>query len=97
MKPLNVIYIFRVVFGIFAALIATFVVDLRMGDPIITGITIALAIYLISYYLIKWQFMNKVEKPTKILTMGIGAFFLVFIMCWVLFVTLLQLPIQVAP
>lgn len=31
--------------------------------------------------------MNKVEKPTKIFTMGIGAYFLVFIMCWVLFIT----------
>ena len=37
--------------------------------------------------------MNKVEKPTKILTMGIGAYFLTFLMCWVLFITpLLSLP-----
>lgn len=87
MKTLNVIYILRVCFGILAALVATLVVDLRMGDPIINGITIGLGVYLVTYYIIKWQFMNKVEKPTKILSMGIGAYFLVFIMCWVFFVT----------
>ena len=87
MKTLNVIYVLRVGFGILAALIATLVVDLKVGDPLINGITIGLAVYLVSYYVIKWQFVNKVEKPTKIFTMGIGAYFLVFIMCWVLFIT----------
>ncbi|MBT8172232.1 PKD domain-containing protein [Candidatus Bathyarchaeota archaeon] len=87
MKTLNIIYCLRVGFGILAALVATLVVDLRMGDPLINGITIGLGVYLVTYYLLKWQFMNKVEKPTKILSMGIGAYFLVFIMCWVLFVT----------
>ena len=51
------------------------------------GITVGLAVYLISYYLLKWKFTAKVEQPTKILTMGIGAFFLTFILCWVLFIT----------
>ena len=87
MKTVNVIYILRVVFGILAGLLAAFLVDLRFGDPLINGITIGLAVYLVSYYLLKWRFLNKVDKPTKILTMGIGAFFLVFIMVWVLFVT----------
>jgi PKD repeat protein len=87
LKTLNVIYICRVGFGILAAIVAALVVDLRVGDPLINGITIGLAVYLVSYYILKWQFLNKVEKPTKILTMGIGAYFLVFIMCWVLFIT----------
>jgi len=87
LKTLNVIYVCRVGFGILAAMVAALVVDLRVGDPLINGITIGLAVYLITYYLLKWQFMTKVEKPTKIFTMGIGAYFLVFIMCWVLFIT----------
>lgn len=87
MKTLNVIYCLRVGFGILAALLAALVVDLRVGDPLINGITIALAVYIVSYYVVKWQFANKVEKPTKILTMGIGAYFLVFIMIWVLVIT----------
>jgi PKD repeat protein len=79
--------VLRVGLGILAALVAALVVDLKAGDPLINGITIGLAVYLVTYYLIKWKFMTKVEKPTKILTMGIGAYFLTFIMCWVLFVT----------
>ena len=82
----------RVGFGILAAMVAALVVDLRVGDPLINGITIGLAVYLVTYYLLKWQFMTKVEKPTKIFTMGIGAYFLVFIMCWVLFITPFLVP-----
>lgn len=87
MKTLNIIYWSRVIFGILAALVATLLVNLKAGNPLLNGITIALAVYLISYYLLKWKFTNKVEQPTKILTMGIGAFFLTFILCWVLFIT----------
>ena len=87
LKTLNVIYCIRIGFGILAALVATLVVNLKVGAPLINGITVGLAVYLISYYVLKWQFMNKVEKPTKILTMGIGAYALTFIFCWVLFVT----------
>lgn len=87
MKTLNIIYILRVLFGILAAIIAALVVNLKVGTPLINGISVALAVYLVTFYLIKWKFMNKVEKPTKIFTMGIGAYFLAFILFWVLFIT----------
>ncbi len=87
MKTLNVIYCMRIGFGILAALIATLVVNLKVGAPLINGITAGLAVYLVSYYIIKGLFLNKVEKPTKILTMGVGAYALTFIFCWVLFIT----------
>jgi PKD repeat protein len=77
----------RVGLGILAALITTLVIDLRVGDPLITGISIGILFYIITYYILKWQFLNKVEKPSKIFTMGIGAYFLTFILCWVLFIT----------
>ena len=93
LKTLNIIYWGRVGFGVLAALVATLLVNLKAGNPLLNGITIALAVYLISYYLLKWKFTNKVEQPTKILTMGIGAFFLTFILCWVLFIT----PFLAAP
>jgi len=92
LKTLNVIYILRIGFGILAALVATLVVDLRTGNPLINGITVGLAVYLITYYLLKFQFANKVEKPTKILTMGYGIYALTFIFCWVLFTTILLAP-----
>jgi PKD repeat protein len=87
LKTLNVIYCIRIGFGILAALVAALVVNLKAGNPLINGITVGLAVYIITYYLLKWRFMSKVEKPTKILTMGIGAYFLTFIFCWVLFIT----------
>jgi hypothetical protein len=90
MKTLDVIYWMRVVFGILAALITTFVIDLSVGDPLISGISIGILFYIITYYILKWRFLNKVEKSSKIFTMGIGAYFLTFIMCWTLFVTLLM-------
>ena len=87
LKTLNLIYIIRVAFGALAALIAAFVIDLAAGTPLLNGISVALAVYILSFYIIKWQFMNKVEKPTKIFTMGIGAYFLTFLMLWVLIIT----------
>jgi PKD repeat protein len=36
--------------------------------------------------------MAKVEKPSKVFTTGIGAYFLVWIVCWVLFITPLIKP-----
>lgn len=87
MKTLNVIYISRIGFGFLAAVIAALVVPIDIGDPLLNGITIGLAVYLISYYLLKWRFMNKVDQPSKILTMGIGIYFLTFIMFWVLLIT----------
>lgn len=92
LKTLNVIYICRIGFGALAAIIAALVVNLKVGNPLINGITIALAVYLLTYYLLKMQFVNKVEKPTKVLSMGIGAFFLTFILCWVLLTTLILVP-----
>jgi PKD repeat protein len=87
LKTLNVIYILRIGFGILAALVATLVVNLKAGDPLINGIIVALSVYMLTYYVLKLQFINKVEKPTKILTMGIGVYFIVFVFCWVLFIT----------
>ncbi len=87
LKTLNLVYWLRIVLGILAALITTLVIDLRVGDPLITGISIGIFFYIITYYILKWRFMSKVEKPSKIFTMGIGAYFLTFILCWILFIT----------
>jgi PKD repeat protein len=87
LKTLNVIYCLRIGFGILAALVAALLVDLKAGNPLINGITVGLAVYILSIYLLKWLFMNKVEKPTKILTMGFGVYALTFVFCWVLFIS----------
>ncbi len=92
LETLNVIYCIRIGLGVLAALIATLVVDLKVGNPLINGITVALAVYILTYYLLKMHFTNKVEKPTKVLTMGIGIYFFVFVFCWVLFTTPMLTP-----
>ena len=54
-----------------------------------TGFSIALIIYLTSYYIIKLKFMNKVEKPRKLITTGIGIYFLSWIVFWALLYTII--------
>ena len=88
LKTLNVIYWSRVLFGILAGLISTFVVDVNEGNPLVSGISIGLLFYIITYYFLKYRYITKVEKPSKIFTMGIGAYFLTWIAAWVLLLTL---------
>lgn len=55
------------------------------------GLSITLIIYLVSYYVIKSKFVNQVEKPQKLMTTGIGIYFMSWIVFWVLFYTLLAM------
>ena len=90
MKPLNIIYWSRVGFGVLAALVCDLLIDVEnVANPLISGMSVGILVYLITYYILKWQFMAKVEKPSKMFTMGIGAYFLTWIVAWVLFYTLI--------
>jgi PKD repeat protein len=92
LKPLSIIYWSRVGFGILAAFICSLLRVDRTPNPLINGISIGIIIFILTYYILKWKFMAKVEKPTKIFTTGIGAYFLVWIVCWILFITPLIKP-----
>jgi hypothetical protein len=64
------------------------------GVPLISvkllnNISIALMVYLVSYYAIKRIFEHKVEKPQKIFTMGIGIYFFTWLVSLVLLYTLI--------
>jgi len=90
LKPLNIIYWSRVGFGVLAALVCALLINVEeVANPLISGMSVGILVYLVTYYLIKWQFMAKVEKQSKIFTMGIGAYFLTWIVAWVLFYTLI--------
>ena len=94
MKPLNIIYCSRVGFGVLAALICVLLRVDKYPHPLITGISIILIVYIVTYYVLKWRFIAKVEKPSKIFTMGIGVYFLTCIVFWTMFITpILKLPI----
>jgi len=56
------------------------------------GLTIALLVYLVSYYVFKAKFRAKVEKQSKIMTMGIGIYFLTWIVFLILFYSILKGP-----
>jgi len=87
MKPLTIIYWSRVLLGVVAALISVapslFSVDLGF----FTSLAIAMLFYILTYYVYKPYFIAKVEKPTKIFTTGIGAYFFTWIVTWILFYT----------
>lgn len=50
--------------------------------------SIAVLVYIISYYVLKPRFSTKVAKPQKILTAGIGIYVLTWIVFWALFYTM---------
>ena len=84
MEPLNILYWGRVGLGILAALICTL---LRLDD-FISGLAFGILFYILTYYILKRRFATRVEKPSKVFTMGIGAYFMSWIVSWGLFYTL---------
>jgi len=88
MKPTSIIYWTRVLLGVAAAFISTLVSF--VGDiSFLNGITIALLIYIVTYYIYKPIFLTKVEKPTKIFTTGIFAYFMTWLVTWTILYTIL--------
>ncbi len=99
MRPLKVIYVARVCLALVAAAIST-AIAIAFGqetviNTFLNGITIALLIYLITYYVFKARYVNKVEKQSKIMTMGIGIYFFTWLVVWVLLYTLALGPVAV--
>lgn len=97
MKTLEIIYWLRLALGITAALICIGY-GLATGtisntnftfNTFMNGISMALVTYLMSYYIIKFKFMHKVEKPQKLLTTGIGIYFISWLVFWVLLYTII--------
>ena len=97
MKPLETIYWLRLALGVTAALICV-AYGLATGtissidftsNTFLTGISFALIVYMLSYYIIKFRFINKVEKTRKLITTGIGIYFLAWIVFWILMYTII--------
>jgi len=92
LKPLAIIYWSRFALAIVAAAIST-ELTLALGErginTFLNGLTVALLVYLITYYLIyKVKFKNKVEKQSKLMSQGIGIYFIAWVVFWVLMYTL---------
>ncbi|MDX1813923.1 MAG: hypothetical protein R3319_03960 [Candidatus Bathyarchaeia archaeon] len=92
MKPLVTIYWIRVALSLVAAAISAIVATMQSATDLYTfvnGITIALLIYLLSYYAIKAKFMNQVEKQSKIMTQAIFMYFIAWAVFFILFYSLI--------
>ncbi len=101
MKPLETVYWLRFALGFVAALVSigygavtnTITTKALPLSAFMNGMSLALIVYLISYYFIKFRFKNEVvEKPRKLVTMGIGAYFLAWMLFWVLLYTIIAGP-----
>lgn len=98
-KPLVMIYWARLGLGIVSASLSTLLALLSNElsyTTFLNGITIALAIYLLSYYVLKAKFRAQVEKQSKIMKTGIGIYFFTWIVFMILFYTILKGPPVVA-
>ena len=90
MKATTIIYWSRAGLGVVAALLSALLSFLELA--FFNGVSIALLVYIVSYYAFKSVFITQVEKPTKIFTTGIGAYFLTWLVAWVVFYTLFFRP-----
>jgi len=97
MTPLVRLYWIRVTLGIVAAAISAVMAELigTLTDitTLVNSITIALLIYFITYYILRAVFRDKIEKPSKILSTGIGMYFFAWIAFFVLFYTIIHIVV----
>jgi hypothetical protein len=92
LKPLETVYWLRFGFGILAALVcvgyakaANSISSTGNWNLLLNSVSLALIVYILSYYAIKAGFRLKVRKTQKLLTTGIGIYFL----SWITFFALL--------
>ncbi len=94
MRTLEIIYWLRLALGITAALLCTgYSLATGIKADIMIGVSIALGTYLVSYYILKSKFLLKVEKPQKLVTTGIGIYFISWIAFWALLYTIITASI----
>jgi ABC-type uncharacterized transport system permease subunit len=94
MTPVVKLYWLRVLLGVIAGLLsgvlATWVYPASDYTPLLNSITVALALYVLTYYLVKGKLKTKIEQQSKILSTAIGMYFFTWITCFVLFYTAIQ-------
>ncbi len=107
MEVLAKIYWIRVASGAVAGLLSTGLILLwPLIDPsttlieviapintLLNGITVALFVYIVSYYILKLKYVSRLEKPSKVATMGIFIYFFTWLIVWVLTLTAIIGPI----
>jgi hypothetical protein len=64
-------------------------------NTLLNGITVALLIYLVSFWVLKSKFAAQVEKPSKIMSMGIFIYFFAWLVVMVLVLSVIIGPVPV--
>jgi hypothetical protein len=107
MEVLAKIYWIRVMLGAIAGLVSTAAILLFQSlepsvslvtvissiNTLLNGITIALLLYLVSYYILKAKYASQVEKQSKIMSMGIFIYFFTWLIVWVITLSAIIGPI----
>jgi len=94
MTPIVQLYWIRVALGVVAGVLsAALALYLPMNDlsTLIDSFTIALLIYLVSYYPLRAIFAKKVNKPSKILSTAVIMYFFTWLPFFVVFFTLFKI------
>jgi zinc transporter ZupT len=95
MKPIVQLYWLRTVMGVVAAALSAVLsyflesTAIESISVLLYSISLALLIYLLSFRIFKAMFQNKVDKPSKIATTGIGMYFFAWLAFLVLFYTII--------
>ena len=93
MTPITQLYWIRVVLGIISGAISAVIVFILHNPNDITslvnGFTVALILYLATYYILKASFKDKIEKQGKILSTAIAMYFFAWLSFFVLFYTVI--------
>lgn len=101
MKPLTIIYWTRACLGVIIGLLCAVYVYFSVTSELVglytllTGLSFAMLFYIATFYPIKFKFFTRVEKPSKLITQGIGIYFFAWIVSWTLIVTLLMPSVTV--
>jgi ABC-type uncharacterized transport system permease subunit len=94
MTPVVQLYCIRIVLGIIAAALSA-VVAFLLGtaggiSTFVNSLTVALVVYLLTYYILKAVYKNKIEKQSKILSTAVGMYFFTWITFFILFYTTIK-------
>lgn len=94
MTPVVQLYCIRIVLGIVAAALSA-VVAFLLGNAaeissFVNSLTVALLVYLLSYYILRATYKNKIEKQSKIMTTAIGMYFFTWITFFILIYTTIK-------
>lgn len=94
MTPVVQLYWIRISLGVVAgAISAVLALYLPLNDlsSLIDSFTVALLIYLVSYYPLKAIYSKKIEKQSKILSTAVLGYFFAWLPSFVLFFTLFKI------